>query len=108
MWAVVEVGWWQAWIWLVWHCSSRGSEKVWLLKWLHWYLRVSNEEQLIHVNSGRCSWGMDFRVVRRVHSDVISVHLDDAMDDDLFSGVDLQGLVVLACDEDAAMYCSRW
>jgi hypothetical protein len=51
---------------------------------------------------------MDFRVVRRVHSDVISVHLDDAMDDDLFSGVDLQGLVVLACDEDAAMYCSRW
>jgi hypothetical protein len=51
---------------------------------------------------------MDFRVMRRVHSDVISAHLDDAVDDDLFSSVDLQGLVVLACDEDMAMYCSRW
>jgi hypothetical protein len=40
-----------------------------------------------------------------VHTDVVPVNLDDAVDDNLSSSEDLRSLVILACNEDVAMYC---
>jgi hypothetical protein len=43
-----------------------------------------------------------------VHAKVVSMDLDDAVDDGLSHGKDLQGLVVLSCNENATAYCPGW
>jgi hypothetical protein len=45
--------------------------------------------------------------MRRVHTNIVPVDLNDAMNDNLPCGRDLQGLVMLACDEDMSVYCSE-
>jgi hypothetical protein len=56
-----------------------------------------------YVHSGRHGIGVGFGVMERVHADVVTLDLDDAMDDGLTSSKDLW-VVMLSRNNNMAPY----
>jgi hypothetical protein len=101
---IIEIWEWQPWIWFV-RCGwSRWPEEVEFLDGSWLYLRVSDDEQLVHVSRRRTTGGLA-RVAKWVKIGVIPEDLHDSMKDHFPGG--LWGLVILSRDEDATVNCSR-
>jgi hypothetical protein len=98
--AIVEVWGWRPRVRLIWGgCPWRPEE----VEFLDRHLRVSDNEQLVHISHGRAA--RSFRgVAGGMEFGVVSENLYDSMEDCPSWG--LWGLVVLPCDEDAAADCS--
>jgi hypothetical protein len=104
VWAIIEVWGWRPWVWFVWCSCSRWPEKVEFLDGSWLYLWVSNDKQLVHISCGRAA-GRFTQVAKGVKIGVVPEDLHDSMEDRSPRG--LWGLVVLSCDEDATVNCSR-